>query len=92
MFPDLIAPVLDFEEQLGACINSMSQDDATGQTLVFERMSGELKMRAIHCTYLLDANINDYEMVVFDGGNTSGDAWKHIFFPRQREHYFVYQA
>lgn len=92
MFPDLIAPVLEFEEQLGACINSMSQDDATGQTLVFERMSGELKMRAIHSTYLLDANINDYEMVVFDGGNTSGDAWKHIFFPRQREHYFVYEA
>jgi hypothetical protein len=30
--------------------------------------------------------------VVFDGGNTSGDAWKHIFFPRQRKHYFVYEA
>ncbi|MCE4352092.1 uridylate kinase, partial [Xanthomonas hortorum pv. cynarae] len=26
----------------------------------------------------------------FDGGNTSGDTWKHVFFPRQREHYFVY--
>ncbi|QLF92071.1 uridylate kinase [Pseudomonas sp. ABC1] len=92
MFPDLIAPVLDFEEQLGACINSMCQDDATGQTLVFERIRGGLEMREIHCTYLIDVDINDYEMVIFDGGNTSGDAWKHIFLPRQRQHYFVYEA
>ncbi|MDQ4398209.1 uridylate kinase, partial [Pseudomonas aeruginosa] len=28
----------------------------------------------------------------FDGVNTSGDTWKHVFFPRQREHYFVYEA
>ena len=47
MFPDLISPVSDFEHQLGACFNAMSQDDAIGQILVVERMSGMLHMRHI---------------------------------------------
>ena len=47
MFPDLISPVSDFEHQLGACFNAMSQDDAIGQILVFERMRGALHMRHI---------------------------------------------
>jgi glucose/arabinose dehydrogenase len=63
-----------------------------GQILVFERLSGTLHMRHIASADLADTDIDDYEMVVFDGGNTGGDTWKHVFFPRQREHYFVYQA
>lgn len=81
----------DFELQLGACINAMSQDDAIGQTLVFERMSGTLHMRHISIADLVETDIGRYEMVVFDGGNTSGDCWKHVFFPRQRTHCFVYE-
>ncbi|MGR4897446.1 uridylate kinase [Stenotrophomonas sp. LARHCG68] len=92
MFPDLISPALDFEHQFGACVNAMSQDDAIGQILVFERMRGTLHMRHIASADLVDTDVDDYEMVVFDGGNTSGDTWKHVFFPRQREHYFVYEA
>ena len=92
MFPDLISPTRDFEHQLGACVNAMGQDDAIGQILVFERMSGTLHMRHIASADLVDTDVDDYEMVVFDGGNTSGDTGKHVFFPRQREHYFVYQA
>ena len=92
MFPDLISPVSDFEHQLGACFNAMSQADAIGQILVVERMSGMLHMRHIASADLMDTDVDDYEMVIFDGGNTSGDTWKHVFFPRQREHYFVYQA
>ena len=92
MFPDLISPAPDFKYQLGACVNAMSQDDATGQILVFERMSGTLHMRHIASADLVDTNIDDYEMVVFDGGSTSGHTWKHVFFPREREHYFVYEA
>ncbi|MBE2321192.1 uridylate kinase, partial [Solirubrobacter sp. CPCC 204708] len=42
MFPDLISPAADFEHQLGACVNAMIQDDASGQTLVFERSKGAL--------------------------------------------------
>ena len=45
MFPDLISPARDFEHQLGACVNAMGQDDAIGQILVFERLSGTLHMR-----------------------------------------------
>ncbi|UQQ12643.1 uridylate kinase [Xanthomonas arboricola] len=68
----------------------MNQHDSIGQILVFARMSGTLHMRQIASADLVDADIDDYEMVVFDGGYTSGDTWKHVFFPRQREHYFVY--
>lgn len=92
MFPDLISPARDFEHQLGACVNAMGQDDAIGQILVFERLSGMLHMRHIASADLADTDIDAYEMVVFDGGNTGGDTWKHVFFPRQREHYFVCQA
>ena len=77
MFPDLISPTADFEHQLGACVNAMGQDDAIGQILVFERMRGTLHMRHIASADLADTDINGYEMVVFDGGNTSGDTWKH---------------
>src|SRR3546814_15557176 len=90
--PDLISRTPDFEHQLGACVNAMSQDDAIGQILVFERTHGTLHMRHIASADLADTDIDDYEMVVFDGGNTRGDTWKHVFFPRQREHYFVYEA
>lgn len=86
----------DFEQQFGACINAMSQNDAIGQILVFERMSGTLHMRHIVPLDLMDTDIERFEIVVFDGGNTSGntsgDSWKHVFFPRQREHCFVYEA
>ena len=86
MFPNLISRAPDFEHQLGACVNAMSQDDAIGQILVFERTHGTLHMRHIAGADLVDTDIDDYEMVVFDGGNTGGDTWKHVFFPRQREH------
>ncbi len=92
MFPDLISPAPDFEHQLGACVNAMCQEDAIGQTLVFERDKGTLHMRHIAMKELVEINIDRYEMVVFDGGTISGDSWKHVFFPRQRTHYFVYDA
>ena len=89
MFPDLITPALDFEQQLGACVSAMCQDDAIGQTLVFERDKGMLHMRPIAIDDLVDTDIGRYDMVVFDGGTLSGDSWKHVFFPRQRTHCFV---
>ena len=92
MFPDLISPARDFEHQLGACVNAMGQDDAIGQILVFERMSGTLQMRHIAALDLMDTDIERFEMVVFDGGNTGGDSWKHVFFPGQRGHCFVSEA
>ncbi|VFR23747.1 hypothetical protein ANDA3_1204 [plant metagenome] len=79
----------DFDRQFGACINAMSQDDAVGQTLVFDRYHGGLRMRPIEALSLLDSDVQAYEMVLFDGGNTCGDRWKHVFFPRQRVHCFL---
>ncbi|MBV6791569.1 uridylate kinase [Xanthomonas campestris pv. clerodendri] len=81
----------DFEQQVDACIHAMSQDDAIGQSLGFERMRGTLHMRQIGIADLVQTDIDRYDMVVFDGGNTSGDRWKHVFFPRQRMHCFVYE-
>ncbi|MGK6944954.1 uridylate kinase [Pseudomonas aeruginosa] len=69
----------------------MSQDDAISQILVSSACVAP-HMRHIASADLMNTDIDDYDMVVFDGGNTSGDAWKHVFFPRQREHYFVYEA
>ncbi|EMI6955899.1 TPA: uridylate kinase, partial [Pseudomonas aeruginosa] len=57
MFPDLITPASDFEHQLGACVNAMSQEDAIGQILVFERMSGTLHMRHIASADLVDTDV-----------------------------------
>jgi len=92
MFPDLLSPAADFEHQFGACVNAMRKDGAIGQILVFKRKSGTLHMRPIAGADLVDTDIDDYEMVVFDGGSIIGNTWKHVFFPRQREHYFVYEA
>lgn len=90
MFPDLLSPTAEFENLFGACVSAMRQDDAIGQILLFKRMSGTLHMRPIASADLEGIDVDEYEMVVFDGGSTSGDNWKHVFFPRQREHYFVY--
>lgn len=92
MFPDLISPAADFDLQLGACVSAMCQYDAIGQILVFERDKGALNMRHIATATLMETDIDRYEMVVFDGGTISGESWKHVFFPRQREHCFVYDA
>ncbi len=86
-----ILELTQFDEQLDACINLMCQNDSTGQTLAFERNGGALHMRHIDPLNLPGADFDCYEMVVFDGGNTSGDCWKHVFFPRQRAHCFVYE-
>lgn len=82
----------DYDEHFHACINAMSQDDATGQTLVFLRDDGRLHMRHIATLDLLGPGTDRYEMVLFDGGNTHGDRWKHVFFPAQRLHLFVYES
>lgn len=82
----------DYDEHFHACINAMSQDDAVGQTLVFLRDEAKLHMHHIATLDLLEPGTNRYEMVLFDGGNTHGDRWKHVFFPAQLLHFFVYES
>ncbi|MBP0714241.1 hypothetical protein ABXK61_13060 [Burkholderia sola] len=81
----------DFDQQLIACVDAMSQPDAVGQTMVFERPDGELRMRQVDTRQLLETPIDRYEMVLFDGVHTHGDRWKHLFFPAQRLHHFVHE-
>jgi hypothetical protein len=81
----------DFDQQFLACIDAMSQPDAIGQTLVFERIQGKLHMRWIDTRDLSGTGIDGYEMVLFDGGKRSGERWKHVFFPAPRQHCFVYE-
>lgn len=81
----------DFDQQLIACINAMCQNDAAGQTLAFLRDDAKLQMRHINTLDLLGPGLDRYEIVLFDGGNGHGDRWKHVFFPTQRMHYFVYE-
>src|SRR3546814_10006023 len=55
MFPDLISHAPDFEHQLGACVNAMSQDDAIGQILRSEEHTSELQslMRISYAVFCL---------------------------------------
>jgi hypothetical protein len=82
----------DFDQQLAACINSMTQNEAAGQTLVFERNHGELRMHQVDTLDLLSTGVDHYELVLFDSGNAHRDRWKHLFFPMQRAHCFVYAS
>lgn len=79
----------EFEKALGCCINSMHQGDACGQVLAFERRPGELMVRDVWPDAPLHETVCRYEMILFDGGNSAGDRWKHLFFPQMLEHYFL---
>lgn len=82
----------DFDRKLGACIAAMLDKDTVGQTLVFMRDKGRLHVLEVAAEGLLHAGIDRYEMVLFDGGNRHGDLWKHLFFPAQRAHAFIYES
>ena len=70
-----------FELQLATACNAMSQDDATGHVYGFFR-SGSLVMKEIaDLEWLLEGGYEQYELILFDGGNTHGDSWKHFFQP-----------
>lgn len=83
---------LDYDQQLRACVEAMAQPDAIGHTVVLQRSNDELQLHQIDTASLLDTNLHRYEMVLVDGGSTGGDRWKHVFFPRQRMHCFVYDT
>lgn len=82
----------EFLTQIGCAANSMQQDDAMGETLVFKRENASLRVRTISADELDYSSLEDlqqYEMIVFDGGNRHGDQWKHVFFPAQMRSHFV---
>lgn len=78
-----------FQHEVGICIDCMLQDDAHGQTIVFVRENGDLVPKTISADTIDLNNLQQYEMILFDGGNSAGDTWKHTFFPKQLQDHFV---
>lgn len=78
-----------FQHEVGICIDCMLQDDACGQTMVFARENGKLVPKVVGPDAIDLNNLQQYEMILFDGGNSAGDMWKHTFFPKQLQDYFV---
>jgi hypothetical protein len=78
-----------FQHEVGICIDCMLQDDACGQTMVFVRENGKLVPKVVSPDAIDLENLQQYEMILFDGGNSAGDTWKHTFFPKQLQGCFV---
>ena len=78
-----------FRHEVAICIDCMLQDDARGETLVFVREDGHLIPKVVSADAIDLENLQQYEMILFDGGNSAGDTWKHTFFLKQLQHHFV---
>lgn len=78
-----------FKRKVGTSVNCMLQDDARGETMVFVRKDGNLIPKSISADTLDMENLEQFEMILFDGGNSAGDSWKHVFFPQRLESHFV---
>ncbi len=81
-----------FSVKLGSAINSMLQNDATGCVLAFTRERGRLVPHEVDPESLSDDAIKQYEMIVFDGGDSHGSAWKHVFFPPTQQEIFCFDS
>lgn len=78
-----------YQEILGHAIDCMLQDDSRGQAMVFIREGAQLVPQTIDPGAIDLENLEQYEMVLIDGGNSAGDSWKHVFYPKQGLHHFV---
>lgn len=78
-----------YTDALACSCDSMLRDDAMGQVTALVRVANEPEWIVIDVSVMQVADFDRYEMVVFDGGNSSGDSWKHTFFPPSRQHIFV---
>ena len=79
----------EFKNKVGICINSMLQNDARGQTMIFMCKEAGLVPEVVNAESIDIDNLQEYEMILFDGGNSHGDLWKYVFFPRQLQYYYV---
>lgn len=81
-----------FNDMLARAIESMMNDDAVGEVLVFYRDDDGLKIMAVDPTEITADNVHRYEMILFDGGNEQGEAWKHVFFPASGQEIFALES
>jgi hypothetical protein len=84
--PDALSP---FQTSLAYCIDSMLQDDARGEVVGLCRNNAQLQMISVNPEEIDVKNLEQYEMLIFDGGNSSGDCWKHIFHIKEKQHFFI---
>lgn len=73
---------VNFRHMVGTYVNAMSQDDSRGQVFAFERLHGNLMPTVIDPEDVALGDLGRYEMLLFDGGNSSGDSWKQVFHPQ----------
>jgi hypothetical protein len=84
------------------CLSSFLQEDATGKSYVVERDNG-LRMIGLGMCLLEDifylisnskniSELDQYEVIVIDSGNSHGDSWIAMFYPRQCVMAFVDQT
>jgi hypothetical protein len=78
-----------FRHEVACCVDLMGQDDARGEILVFIRVDHKLISKTIDASQLDLDNLQQYETILFDGGNSAGDTWKHVFFPLVLQHHLV---
>lgn len=79
----------DYVDEVAVCIDCMLQDDARGETIVFTRKDGHLIPQVVPAKSIDLDNLGQYEIILFDGGNSAGDTWKQTFFPNQMHGIFV---
>lgn len=90
-------------DRFGTCLGSYLQDDATGKAYIVYRgdftelrMAGMTLARTEEMAKALQnekriGELDQYEMLVVDSGNSSGDSWVATFYPKQRAMTFVDQ-
>lgn len=78
-----------FLTDIAVCLNCMSQDDARGEILAFERVGGALVPHKLGAQDVTVEQLLGFEMVIFDGGNSAGDSWKHVFLPALSIDHFI---
>ena len=85
-----------YEAEILNCINAMKEEEALGQVFIFTRDENNFlnsEPLDLHSGEDLDyGNLNQYEMIIFDGGTTYGDAWKKVFIPNQKQHFTIYES
>ena len=77
------------QHEIAISIDCMLQEDATGETVVFVREGVQLVSKKVAADSIDLDQIQQYEMILFDGGNIHGDQWKHFYFPKQLKQFFL---
>lgn len=99
-YPDLVVVAVGYKDQkiasfineLGRAVNSMLQEDACGSILALEHNQNlELIAVPIDPEDMVTEmyRFYQYDMIIFDGGNSHGDRWKWTFYPQTLDRHFV---